>query len=116
MLRKAIFFLQLGVEFALSVPLYLARVRFLQITAPGRIGHLACEPDIFVKLGRVGMRGACRGVILSPPGTAANEQLLTYWSRYLRIVRSPFWLRVLGRFRRFPYMIFNVSRYVVAID
>jgi putative glycosyltransferase (TIGR04372 family) len=112
MLRKVIFLLQLGIDFALSVPLYLARVRILQITAPGRIGHLASEPDVFVKLGRLGLRGAYRGVIFSPPGTAANERLLGYWSRYLWVVRTPFWLWVMGRFRRFPYMIFNISSYM----
>jgi putative glycosyltransferase (TIGR04372 family) len=114
--RKAAAGILRAIELILAAPLYLARIRFLQITALGRIGHLACEPDIFIKLGLLGMRGACRGVILCPPGAAANERLLEYWSRYLWIVRSAFWIRVLGRFQRFPFLIFDTSRYVVAIN
>jgi putative glycosyltransferase (TIGR04372 family) len=116
MMRNAVARILRAIDLVLTVPLYLMRIRFLQITALGRIGHLACEPDIFVKLGLLGMRGACRGVILCPPGAAANECLLGYWSRYLWIVRSPFWIRVLGRFQRFPFLVFDTSRYVVSIN
>jgi putative glycosyltransferase (TIGR04372 family) len=101
---------------ALSVPLYLARVRFLRFTAFGRIGHLAAEPDIFIKERMLGMRNWCYGVILSPPGAAANECLLEYWRRYIKVVRSPLWLGILWRFQQFPYLCFAADRYTLAIN
>jgi putative glycosyltransferase (TIGR04372 family) len=114
--HRAISAAVLAVLWPLSVPLYLARIRFLRFTAIGRIGHLAAEPDIFVKEGLLGLRRWCFGVALSPPGMAANECLLEYWRRYLSVVRSPFWAEVLSWFARFPYLRCEVGRYTLAIN
>ncbi|HXZ97286.1 MAG TPA: TIGR04372 family glycosyltransferase [Burkholderiales bacterium] len=105
----------LPIELILSVPLYLARVRFLRI-AIGRIGHLALEPDVFVKEQLLGLTKRCFGVIVSPPGTAANECLLEYWRRYIRVVSYPFRALILARFYRFPYLRYDLNRSVVAIN
>jgi len=99
----------------LSVPLYLARIRFLRV-ALGRIGHLALEPDIFVKEQLLGLTKRCYGIIVSSPGTAANECLLEYWRRYIRVVRHSLWAKVLARFYRFPYLHYDLNRRVVAIN
>ncbi|MEO8629140.1 MAG: TIGR04372 family glycosyltransferase [Betaproteobacteria bacterium] len=99
-----------------SIPVYLARVRFLRITAPGRIGHLAIEPDIFIKERLLGQRPYYFGILISPPGIAANECLLDYWSRYITIVRSPFWARIMNRLYRHPYLQYDASRYSLAIN
>lgn len=114
--HKTIASVLLVIEFVLSVIPYLARIRFLRLTAPGRIGHLALEPDIFVKTRLLGMRGWYFGVLISPPGNAANECMLDYWSRYITVVRSPFWARLIGRFYRFSYLQYDLSRYVLAIN
>jgi len=109
----AILRLILGV---LSAPLYPARVKFLRFTALGRIGHLAAEPDIFIKERMLGMRSWVYGVILSPPGTAANECLLDYWRRHVKVVRSSLWVAILSRFQQFPHLCFDVGRYTLAIN
>ncbi len=96
--------------------LYVARVRFLELAAPGRIGHLAAEPDNFVKERALGLRGWCYAVILSPPGSAANDCLLDYWRRYIRVVRSPFWIRLLSLVHRFAFLRLYLGHYTVAID
>jgi len=114
--RKAISIALLPIELILSVPLFLACIRALRITAPGRIGHLAAEPDIFLKVKLLGLRRWNLGVIIIPPGSAANECLLDYWSRHIKVIRYPFWSRVLARLYRFSYLQYDVSRYTVAIN
>ena len=75
------------------------RVRFLvnPVYPPSltRIGHLAAEPDCFVKEGILGLRRWCIGVILIERERAANPCLLDYWRQRLRVVSSPFWVRLL---------------------
>jgi hypothetical protein len=88
--RNAVSLVLLPIEFILSLPLYLVRIRALRISVLGRIGHLAAEPDIFIKIRLLGLRRWNSGVIISPPGDAANECLLDYWSRYFRVIRYPF--------------------------
>ena len=104
------------VETVASGILYLARVRLLQLAAPGRIGHLASELDAFLKERALGRQPWYLGVLLCPEGTAANEALLDYWGRYIWIVRGRLMNRVMVRFRRFPYLQFDASRYMVAIN
>ena len=113
--RKAILIALLPIELILSVPLYLARVRFLGIGI-GRIGHLALEPDVFVKEQLLGLSKRCHGVIISPRGTVANDCLLDYWRRYITVVRSSLWAIILARLYRFPYIQYDVTRYTVAIN
>lgn len=115
-LFRAAAWLVLALLWPVSLPLYLARIRFLRFTALNRIGHLATEPDMFVKEGMLGLRPRCIGVVLSPPGAAANEALLEYWRRYLHVVRSPFWAEVLSWFARLPHMRYDISRYSLAIN
>jgi len=99
-----------------SLLLYLARFRLLRVNSLARIGHLAAEPDLFIKDGLLGRRPWCYAVIVSPPGAAANECLLNYWSRYIRAVRSPFWAWILSKLYRFSYICYDLGRYTVAIN
>jgi putative glycosyltransferase (TIGR04372 family) len=114
--RKAASTILLPIELALSVLLYLLCARALRITAPGRIGHLALEPDIYLKLRKLGMRRWYFGMIISPPGVAANECLLDYWGRHISVVRFPFLSRILARLYRFRHLQYDISRYAVAIN
>src|SRR5262245_15161039 len=101
----------------LSAPL-LARagVRFLDVCLP-RLGHLACEVDCYVKEERLGRRPRQRGVILAPPAVpVANRCLLDYWSRYVRVVRSPGWCRFLTPFAAHPRLRFSVHDYVAVVN
>ena len=105
----------LPIELILSVPMYLARIRFLRI-ALGRVGHLALEPDFFLKEQLLGLTKRCLGVIVSPPGAAANECLLEYWRRYIWVVRNHFWATILSRFYRYSHVYLDLNRNVVAIN
>ena len=114
--RKSVSLVLFPIEFILSLPLYLVRIRALRISVLGRIGHLAAEPDIFLKVRLLGLRRWNSGVIISPPGDAANECLLDYWSRYIRVIRYPFWSRILARLYRISHLQYDVSRYTMAIN
>lgn len=116
LVRRVALIVVLSIMAILSVPLFLARVKILRITATGRIGHLAIEPDTFAKEQLLGMTKRCRAYIICPPGAAANECLLEYWRPYAGIIRSPFLAVILARAYYFPYICYDVSNYVVAIN
>ncbi len=74
--------------FALAVLMCRAlRIRFLVNpvfpVSFSRLGHLAAEPDCFIKEGLLGLRPRYRGVILFPRDRVANRCLLDYWRQYL---------------------------------
>jgi putative glycosyltransferase (TIGR04372 family) len=79
------------------------------------LGHLAAEPDCFIKEGRLGLRPKYRGVILCPE-QPANRCLLDYWRRYLWVVTSPRWCQRLARFSALPELRYSVHPYVNAIN
>jgi len=64
------------------------RIRFVFIVA-SRIGHLAIEPDCYIKEGLLGTRARYRDFVCVSRKEAANPHLLGYWQQYLRIVTSP---------------------------
>ncbi|VTR93884.1 Uncharacterized protein OS=Methylocystis sp. (strain SC2) GN=BN69_2093 PE=4 SV=1 [Gemmata massiliana] len=96
------------------------RVRFLVNPAfpPAfsRIGHLAAEPDCFVKEGLLGLRPRCVGVLLVPRDDAANPCLLDYWRQQLWVISSPFWVRVFGPLAEIPAFRYPTDPYVTAIN
>ena len=104
------------IMFIPSVLLYFGRFRLLRLNSLARIGHLAAEPDLFIKDGLLRRRPWYYGVIVSPPGTAANDCLLNYWSRYIAVVRSPLLTWTLSKLNRFSYMRHELGHYTVAID
>jgi len=108
-LRKAVLLLVRGIARMLSIPLYFARVRFLCLSTPGRIGHLASELDAFVKETLLGMRKRYYAILIVPSGTAANECFLGYWRRYVGVVQSRFWSRVFWQLQQFSYLRLDMS-------
>jgi putative glycosyltransferase (TIGR04372 family) len=92
--------------------------RLLRLTNVHRIGHLAGEVDCLVKEERLGLFPPLKGLLLAPRGGVANEHLVTYWSRLIRTVRSPWLCRLLfpaNRFR-FARMRDDMACYVAAIN
>ena len=76
-------------------PLRLARIEILVL--PYRfIGHLAKEPDYWLKEQILGTRPRRRGLLLAPSDEVANRVLAGYWSRYVRVVRRPLLCRLLN--------------------
>ncbi|MBM3758438.1 MAG: TIGR04372 family glycosyltransferase [Acidobacteria bacterium] len=97
----------------LWIPLYLARLRFVRVSAFERIGHLALEPDVFIKEQALGMSKRCKGVIVRTFSIAANECLLEYWGREFRIVNSPILRVMLARVNRLPYIGYDVRQVAI---
>jgi putative glycosyltransferase (TIGR04372 family) len=102
--RAALSSLFIAVVALLSIPLFLARVRFLRLTAPGRIGHLTVEPDVYLKRRRLGLERPCREVIVIPPGARPNAALLDYWREHITVVDSPLMSALLARTYYFPFI------------
>jgi putative glycosyltransferase (TIGR04372 family) len=101
-------------EFAIASLLYVARMRILQLNGPGRIGHLVTDVATFVKGRMLGLARQYTGILISPPGAAANECLLDYWQRYITVIRSPFWARLLTRLTRFRFLVHDTG--TLALD
>ncbi len=87
-----------------ALGLYLLNVRFVKISNPGRIGHVALEPDWFVKEMTIGARPRVKPVLLMSRKDCPNPCLLGYWEKYLHIVRSRFAIALLRPFRIFPFL------------
>jgi putative glycosyltransferase (TIGR04372 family) len=96
------------------------RIRFLvnSVYPPlfTHIGHLAAEPDCFVKEGLLGLRPWFIGVLLIPRGSAANPCLLNCWRQRLWVVSSPFWVRLLSPLAAVPELQYHTDPYVTAIN
>jgi len=60
------------------------KTRFLR-SASERIGHLAIEPDLFLKELQLGMRPPGKYILVTRPGKVCNPCMLDYWKPLLRI-------------------------------
>ncbi|GLS22698.1 hypothetical protein GCM10007874_57180 [Labrys miyagiensis] len=67
----------------------LTRYRFVVITIPERIGHLAIELDWFLKQRALGQFAAIKPIVLLPYSEAANPALLRLWGNYLTLISNP---------------------------
>src|SRR5258707_1102891 len=91
-------------------------VRFVDVLLP-HIGHLVCELDCYVKEGLLGMRPRQIGVVLAPPEVfISNPCALDYWRRYVWVVRSIRWNRLLARFAGRKELCHSAYPYVYALD
>ncbi|MCW5744777.1 MAG: TIGR04372 family glycosyltransferase [Alphaproteobacteria bacterium] len=95
--------------------LWLLRVRFLCLTSPNRIGHLAIEPDCHAKDRLLAGRWELT-VLLLRPADVANPRLLEHWRKYFIVVSRPTPFRLLTPFLSFDFLRLYPLRCVVAID
>jgi len=96
-----------------ALALYMGRVRFLYVTNPHRIGHLAVEPDAYLKEKRLGMLPRHVGILVVPRDQAANETLLDLWLPHLNAITSPVWARLTYYlFAGVPALWIDTKRYV----
>jgi putative glycosyltransferase (TIGR04372 family) len=114
LMYKLVTALATPLEFAVAGLLSVARVRILQLNSPGRIGHLVTDVATFVKGRMLGLTSRYCAILISPPGVAANECLLDYWQRYITVIRSPFWARLLARLTRFRLLVHDTG--TLALD
>lgn len=113
--RKGAKFLVGIVYFLPSFVLYLLNFRFVIISAPDRIGHLAAEIDCFIKEMHLGQQPRVRAVLLLSPRKAANDCLLRYWESRISVVRNSLLRKLLAPFPRFPYLRITLFDSVCAI-
>lgn len=82
-----------------------------------RIGHLAIEPDLFIKEGVLGMRPTFKEIwLVSRSANIANRCLLSYWAKHIRVVQSPLLAWLLRPCARDRQLSYNVDHYLVALN
>jgi putative glycosyltransferase (TIGR04372 family) len=91
------------------------RVRFLVLTHPDRIGHLALEPDCYAKDRILAGRREITVLVL-PPDAAANACLLGHWRKHFLVVSKPWSVRLLRPFHGFDFLRRFPVHYAIAID
>ena len=94
--------------------LWVLRVRFLWVTLPDRIGHLAIEPDIYLKQKRLGLLPAHFGILVAPADRAANRVLLDLWSGAIPTITHPLLVRAALAFWRFRFLWLDFRPYMDA--
>ena len=79
-----------------------------------RIGHLALEPDCLLKEEALGLVPRRRWFILAPAGRVANQHLLSYWRRFIRVYEGDATCFILASMSNFGLMRYDVSKYLLA--
>jgi putative glycosyltransferase (TIGR04372 family) len=70
----------------------LLRIRFFDVELLNkRIGHLASDPDLYIKTGILNWRPRYFTILLTPKKyeNNINKSLLEYWSKYICIIQHP---------------------------
>lgn len=97
-----------------AAALWILRIRFFWITNLDRIGHLAAEPDAYLKQSRMGMLGPHLGIFVAPLTGTVNQSLLALWTNILPSVTNPKIVRLLFVFWRFRFLWIDSKQYVAA--
>ncbi len=98
-----------------TLVLHLAGFRRLTVLV-GRIGHLAAEPDSFLKARARGMVAPGRYFMLAPDHAVANVAMLDYWRAHIHVISQPVACWLLGAMSRWLLMKHDMSRYVLKLD
>lgn len=99
----------------LAMALHLAGFRRLTF-GTARIGHLASEPDSFLKARALGELPTRRWFFVAPPGKIANEHLLSYWTARIPVVRNPIASSTIIGMTSLGLMRYDTGRYVQWYD
>lgn len=97
-----------------TLALHLAGFRRLTVLV-GRIGHLAAEPDSFLKARALGWVKRGRYFIAAPRGSVANRVMLDYWRPHITIFEQPLACWLLCAMSRWVLMRHDMSRYVLRL-
>lgn len=98
----------------LTLMLHMAGFRRLSVLT-GRIGHLAAEPDSFLKARILGMVRPLRYFMLAPSSNVANAAMLDYWRSHILLIEHPAACWFLGAMSRWVFMKHDMSRYVLKL-
>jgi putative glycosyltransferase (TIGR04372 family) len=106
----------LGMLFTpLALVLHVAGFRRLTFIT-SRIGHLAAEPDCFLKASALGELPKRRWFFVAPARRVANQHMLSYWTRTIPVVRAPIASSFLIGMTSLGLMRYNTRRYVFRYD
>lgn len=78
-----------------------------------RIGHLAIEPDLFLKEQLLGLRPCLPVVWLIPRDLLINGHLFSYWEKRFRVVQSPWFARLLMPLARTEALGFDMDYHAI---
>ena len=87
-------------------------IRFLSINYK-RIGHLAVEPDCFVKEKILGLHQKIIPCVCAPENLICNHAFLECWSQHIHWITNPMLCVLLKAFEWHPLLAFDVSSYVM---
>ena len=82
----------------------------------GRVGHLAAEPDSFLKARALGMVAPGRYFMTAPRNEVANNALLDFWRPHITTIEQPFACWLLRAMSRWLVMRHDMSRYVLKLN
>ncbi len=103
----------------ITIILKITNIRFFYLTNPQAIGHLALEPECYIKEYKAGLCKKYRMFIVSPPKSLrvfphdfCNKSLLNYWKKYFIIITSPLLCLLLWPLRYNKILRFDPTRYL----
>ena len=101
----------------MPVTLVLHATGFRRLTVlVGRIGHLAAEPDSFLKARVLGMVTQGRYFMTAPHRSVANHAMLEFWRPHITTIDQPVVCWVLNAMSRWLVMRHDMSRYVLKLN
>ena len=129
--RGLLWFLKRVLHIIIIIPLYLIysalilipgypvcklfNLRFLNVVVRA-IGHLCVDVDCYLKEGLLGLRPEYKAILLASKKNVANAHLLTYWEKYLKIIRSPLACLLLRPLAESRHTQYYTHRYSSTID
>ena len=112
--KKIIKLFLVAIGFLPALFLRFLNVRFLPALV-ARIGHLALEPDCYLKEEKLGLHQRFITVLCAPRCKVANQALAEYWSRYLIVISSSWLCLALMPLSLQRILQYDIEKYVVAI-
>lgn len=101
------------VLFVPSYILYKLGIRFLPIKYVSAIGHLAIEPDCYLKEEILGIHPHYKAIMLIPEKRAANRHLLSYWREHIKVITSPVMCGMLYPIAMQKIVQYDISPYIM---
>lgn len=94
---------------------WMARVRFIRISVPQRIGHLVLEPDCYLKDRLMAGRKEIAVIALTRE-EVANPALLDHWRAHFTVVQHPLAVALLRPFLLLGFIRRDLAPYAVALN
>lgn len=113
--KKIIKLFLIALGFLPAVLLRFLNIRFLPVHTQ-RIGHLALEPDCYLKEERLGLHPRFKLILCAPRCSVANQSLSEYWGKHLFIINSSWICFALKPLSLQKILRYEVDRYAVAIN